>query len=298
MIAPYPSFSKLDISHQKEVKSITDQFDPYSDFNFTSLFCWDVDKTSEISLLNDNLVIMLPDYMTGQSVFSVIGDNRLDDTLVELVSAFGELKLIPEKVVTNLQDVTKLEIHEDEDNFDYIYSLAEHASLSGPKFKEKRKKTARFARVNEAGYKLKPVDINNPDAAQEIRSTFSAWAKSKEKADDDTRQELLALERLLENADHFQLRTLVMELGGRPAGFSIHEIINDIFAISHFHKTVSSYDDNIDVFMNSAAAKDLLAAGCSYDNWEQDLGIPTLRKSKLSYKPVRFLKKYIVKPAR
>ena len=36
------------------------------------------------------------------------------------------------------------------------------------------------------------------------------------------------------------------------------------------------------------------AAGCSFVNREQDLGIPGLRTSKMSYNPVRFVKKYTV----
>lgn len=297
MIATYPSFSKLNISHGPEVRSITNRFEPYSDFNFTSLFCWGIDKSAEISLLNNNLVIKLPDYISGQPIHSVLGDKSLDDTLVRLASDVGELKLVPEIVISKLSRANQLQIQPDEDNFDYIYLIKDHALLPGSKFKEKRKKTARFARTQELRYSVKFVNLTDISAADKIRQIFFAWAEAKDKSDTDTKQEQQALERLLQNATEFNIRAVLIELDEQPAGFSIHEVINGTYTISHFHKAVPAAENNLDVFLTQAAAKDLLSTGCTYDNWEQDLGLPALRASKLSYKPAGFLKKHLVKPA-
>jgi hypothetical protein len=85
----------------------------------------------------------------------------------------------------------------------------------------------------------------------------------------------------------------MIHVDGQPAGFSVHEPISKHYALSHFHKTLSHFR-NIDVFLTNYAAQDLLARGYKYVNWEQDLGVPGLKKSKQSYRPLKMLKKYSV----
>ena len=78
MIALFPEFSKIDISHRYEIEAITSKFEPYSDFNFVSLFCWDTDGSAAVSVSNDNLIIKIPDYINGIPVYSMLGDSKID----------------------------------------------------------------------------------------------------------------------------------------------------------------------------------------------------------------------------
>ena len=76
-------------------------------------------------------------------------------------------------------------------------------------------------------------------------------------------------------------------------GFEIDEILSNKYVISHFSKADISYDYIYD-FLNEKIAQYLETQNVALWNWEQDLGIKNLRKSKMSYYPVNFLKKYKV----
>ena len=78
-------------------------------------------------------------------------------------------------------------------------------------------------------------------------------------------------------------------------GFTVYEILSSEYAISHFAKADISYHRAINDMLNWEEAKVLDERGIKYFNWEQDLGIPGLRKSKEKYKPTFFLKKLSIK---
>jgi hypothetical protein len=70
------------------------------------------------------------------------------------------------------------------------------------------------------------------------------------------------------------------------------------FALLHFIKAdTRSYPGSFDVLMQETA-KLACSAGCAFINFGDDMGMSSLRVSKLRYRPVRFLKKYTVKLAR
>jgi hypothetical protein len=102
MIARYPKFSKISLKHQAELASFTNAFEPYSDFNFTSLLSWDTDGSTQLSTLNDNLIICLPDYLTGEPCYSLIGANNIDETIEKLFEKLDTLCLVPGIVVDNM----------------------------------------------------------------------------------------------------------------------------------------------------------------------------------------------------
>lgn len=134
MIPSFPHFRDLR-SHDKEViESFTSQFPPYSDFNFTSLWCWNVSEKIQVSELRGNLVVRFTDYVTGEPFYSFCGSSAADETataLIALACAEGlpsVLKLVPSEAVATLSN--KFCVTEDPDNYDYIFFPCRYEFIS------------------------------------------------------------------------------------------------------------------------------------------------------------------------
>lgn len=295
MIATYPNFSKLSISLKKDIEEITKTFLPYSDFNFTSLFSWDIDNKTEVSLLNDNLVVRLQDYLdSSKMVTSILGRNLIDDTLKKCLEDFGELQLIPAATVEKIKNRDFFEVEESRDNFDYIYRTSDIAHFAGSEFKKKRNKSNRVE--VEYGEKLitHPSEKVSLEAIKELIDVFRHWVNENHKTDDDSEAENRAIIKLLTNADFLDLVIVELRHNHQLVAFSINEKINGSFAICHFEKAVRLHEDIYPYLVNRVALE-LEKQGCAFLNWEQDLGLPGLRQSKSSYEPYGFLRKYTVR---
>ena len=294
MLPSYPQFASLDISHKNEIHKICSMFEPYSDFDFTSLFGWNTDGSSEVSNLGGNLVIKLPHYITSKTTYSLLGENRIDESLGELIRLAGKLELVPEPVIKAIKHKSAYEVTEEIDQFDYVYSVEDHAFLNGQKFKGKRKKIAKFMNRFESNVSIAEISFQNKTDAKDMKDVFLKWAEEKQKPVEEIRQESIVLDRFINHAESFNLVGLKLSINKKVVGFSIVEISRMDYALYHFHKILPSSGDGSDVYLTNQVSRLLFEKGCRFINWEQDLGIGGLRQNKMSYHPIKMLKKYKV----
>jgi uncharacterized protein len=293
MISKYPEFSKLKLEHAQFITSFTAMFEPYSDFNFVSLFSWNINESTEIAMLNDNLVVKMPDYIDGNTIFTIIGKTNINQSLSTLLDDGCTLKLIPQTVIGHIEEPVEFQIISDDDNHDYLYDLKDHANLDSPRFRGKRKKIKRFIKEYGSRTLIRRVEDHNESKRRELENVFREWAHGRKKDITDIQNENKAIIRILENASQFELETYEILIDEKIVGFSINEILSDGYANCHFQKCLLNYA-NIDVFLTNFVANKLLEDGCSYSNWEQDLGVEGLKELKKSYHPVKMLEKYQV----
>ncbi len=292
-IASYPLFTPITLGLKDTFRSYTTAFDPYSDFDFTSLLAWGGASNAECSLLGGNLIIRLPDYLTGQHIYSVLGTTNIDTCLDTLLSRSHKLKLIPEVVIESLGAPALYQLKEDRDNFDYIYQLKDLVTLEGSNNKKYRQKVHSF----EAAHKdlkletrvIKKMHIHELEMVQEVNKL---WNRQTQREDDEIRPENRAINRLLLHSNHLNLVTIVVLVDGEPKAFSINEILGKGYSICHFEKALVDHHSSTATYMVYAAAKAMHEESCTYVNWEQDLGIDGLRQSKEFYNPHKMLKKY------
>jgi len=294
MLPKYPEFTKLGLEHKDLINDWAKKYEPYSDFNYVSLFSWNVDGSAEISSLNGNLVIRIPDYITEEPIISLLGHNDIETSLGTLLEQPYEIKLIPQATVDALPQEPGFNVVYDPANDDYIYQLQDLADLAGGALKKKRNKLNAFMTKYGDYVSFKHFDLHDKQKALGLKACFDEWAKGRDAA--DTNVERLAIDRLLADANSFELKCYEVYIGEELVGFSINEVLPFDYAICHFQKA-HIHHINLDVYINVMVAKALLEEGCQYVNWEQDLGIAGLRQAKSSYNPAKKLKKYTVSAA-
>ncbi len=130
---------------------------------------------------------------------------------------------------------------------------------------------------------------------EEILKLNNLWRENSSKNLDNLKLniELSALDRMLVAGKIFKFIVVGVYSNSQLICFCINEIISEESAISHYAKADTSSSGVYDFLMRENA-KILKEKGIKYINYEQDLGIASLRHAKLSFRPIEFLKKYSV----
>ena len=295
MIPDFPQFKSIEISDKEIVDSITSKYPPYSDFNFISMWSWDVNNEMKISKLNDNLVVFFSDYVSGKHFLSFIGQNKIKETTTELLKfskknyGSGLLKLIPEEIANALIGEFNLKL--DVDSFDYIFSIKNLINMDTWPNHTSGQKIRNFLK-SYPDYVVKVQNISEINNIDYI-NLFENWAKNKNIENPLELNEFKAFKRFLQITDT-NMGVISLYLKDSLIGFSMYEIISGEYAISHFIKANTKEYNSVYDILNWEEAKILDSKGVKYYNWEQDLGIQGLKFSKEKYKPSFYFKKYIV----
>lgn len=297
----FPNFTKLDISHKNFVESIVKKHLPYSDFNFISLYCWNTDKKTKISILNNNLILQMKDYSSDNTIYSFIGDHKIIETAKELLlhaekNNIKELKLIPESMILNNNfDSAGLIVEEDRDQFDYIYKTEEIIKLEGSKFKKKRNMLKRFIKENSKKMSVKKIDLKDKEIQLAVKKMIKNWQENKIKSGKKIeKDELIALDNAIQLAGKLDLIGVGVYIGNEMIGFTIGELIHKDHSMIHFEKTNQVYP-GVTEFVMSETAKIHSGKGSTWLNYQQDVGEENLRVAKSFWRPSHFLKKYRIR---
>lgn len=292
MKAPvFPKFKIISINDKESIEEIDRQFEDYSDFNFVSLFTWNMNKSAMYSIKDGNLIIKLRDYGSKEPTYSIIGKNINDEILEDLkkIEHCKKLELVPEPVVKNL--INK-ERYEDRDNYDYIYDVKSLVNLSGPEYRKFRRALSNFQTKNSASFKWEKVDRNDSEAILQITELTKKWKLIRGRSYSESSNEYFAIKRALKFADDLNLDIWCVKTKEGIVGYSITENRGNC-SILHFEKCDTRIP-GLGYYLKYQTIVSLDKMGIEQLNYEQDLGISGLRQAKMSMNPQGFLKKYSV----
>ena len=183
----------------------------------------------------------------------------------------------------------KFSYEENRDYAEYIYDAQLLGEMAGPALAKKRSNLRRF-------YKSCPGELETkaltPALFPEVYAFLEEWmAQNVEDHDAEAlRRERKSIEMQLSHFESFRLRGVAVCIDGALRGFAYGTPLSE----QVFDGLVMKGDRRIrqlGVLLYREMAR---CCGCRYLNAEEDLGVPGLRESKLSYHPERLLKKYIV----
>lgn len=298
-IPQFPEFRNLTIEDKNLIEDVVSKYPAYSDYNFVSLWSYNVNEDVKISQLHDNLIIRFADYLTQEPFYSYLGTNEILDTTNTLLTfaksegILPELKLVPEVVIATDDRLSDLfTVKEDIDNFDYIYSIEELCDLKGKYYNSQRNHINKFKK-NHSQHTVVLLDLTSTPVKEEIMKVFAKWEERKGSTREDTIHEFSALERFLQLVDKINVIGIGIYLKKELIGFSIDEILSNGYAINHFEKADTKFPGTFQLLKQSTA-QHLQKNACNYLNCEQDLGLVGLREAKTLWRPALFLKKFII----
>lgn len=172
------------------------------------------------------------------------------------------------------------------DFFDYIYLREDLATLKGKKLQPKRNHINKFTKTYT--YEYVPITPDLVEACLELENQwFQTYQANQE--EEDPSNELRSVTFALQHLEELGLTGGAIRVDGKVIAFSIGSPINHQTFGVHAEKADTRYEGAYTIMNREFAAR--IPEQYIYVNREEDLGIPGLRKAKLSYNPTILLEK-------
>ena len=185
----------------------------------------------------------------------------------------------------------KFRFHPDRDSFDYVYKIEDLALLKGKRYQSKRNFCNRFWAANPH-CNLAPITKEN---LPQVQAMLKKWYESRLQADPykDYHMEQTAIARAFDKWDLLGMEGMALMDAEQVIAFSMASPLgNDTFDV-HFEKALDVADGAY-AAINQGFARYLMEQypHVKFLNREDDMGLPGLRKAKLSYHPDHMVEKY------
>lgn len=278
-IPAYPDFKALELGARGFLHPKLFAMKPaISEFTFANLYLFRRTHGYTVSLLPGGAPVVAGE--DGGRTFFMLPSGLPDKGALEgLFKRFSFMKCVPEAYAAPLEELGFV-VAEDRDNFDYLYSREEIASLSGRKFHRKKNLVNSFTWRYE--HDEEPL---TDERIKDALTVLDAW-----RAGQDAPGDYDAAREALELSEQLQLCGGIYYVEGKPAAYILGEELNPGTFVIHFEKGVPGVKGLLQ-FVNQSFAS-ILPERYRLINREQDLGEDGLRHSKESWRPVGQVKKY------
>ncbi len=200
----------------------------------------------------------------------------------------GVFSQVPEEFVLEHPTLNNFfEISQDHDFSDYIHSAERLALLSGRKLRKKRNLIAQFEILNPS-FKVSPL------RSEFFEECLRLTADGLEVALTGKNEEVDAIKKAFALFDILPLEGVVIHIAEKVIAFSMFSPHIDTTYVVHFEKNDRAYKGSAQIINQQTA--EYLQDRCEFINREQDLGVPGLKKAKLSYDPDTILLNYELTP--
>jgi hypothetical protein len=198
---------------------------------------------------------------------------------------------VPEELIRIWQAgqlADRMKISQSRQHWDYLYSCKELIELRGNRFHKKKNLFSQFQSSYE--YQYVPMEESMLEQTLRMQADWCAWKNCEASA--GLTAENRVIERILLDWHHFaRLLGGVILINQEVAAFTVGELVHPDTLVIHIEKGVAEYKG-----IYQAINKFFLEANprATRVNREQDLGKEGLRKAKMSYHPIDFIKKFTV----
>jgi len=263
----------------------------HSDNVFTTIISWMEYAKYHYTFLQDNLIIMtrLENILRFRPP---IGKYNREIFQQVLKLAKREKSDYPIGVIDTQtkewlsKDFPKLKFTPHEDYFDYVYLASDLAELPGTAYRKIRNRFNKFKR-NYAYTTEEIAEIN----MNEVRTFLKRWCLWKDcESDPLLENEKKAIMFSMANFFELKLSGIAIRIDGKIEAISVYEQMSPDTVVVHYEKGAPDYD-GVYKAINAETAK-LIQKEFRFVNREPDMGLPGLRKAKMSYRPHHMVEVY------
>jgi len=294
-------FKEIEISDKNLISTYLHKYSPKaSEMNFTSLFIWRMYFGFRFTEIEGLLCIVSMANEKEPYALMPVGDIN-EQNFSAAVNALKEyfnkkldkplvFRMVEEDGLKFFNQIPGFEgkIIYDRNSSDYLYLASDLISLKGKKFHAKRNHINRFIREHEYEY----VELNSA-LLDECSRIMDEWC---EKRVCDCGRGLYcerhANQELLKNFEKLDCKGALIKVDGRFEAYTVGEALNGDTAVIHIEKANSKIQ-GLYTFINQQFCEREWGH-MKYINREEDLGMESLRKAKLSYNPVSLVNKYSI----
>ncbi len=293
----FPNFKAVKINNREFILSqLKNNPRRICELAFANLIVWWNFDHAHYTFINDNLCILIKPINEDPFFLEPVGNNKIQETVQTCLRHAKKISRASENLISQI-NIKEYKIKCLRAHFDYIYERKKIAELKGRKFDGKRNHLKKFQK-KFPGYQFKKLEKSDQAAAVEL---FEKWFKEKNPEtnpqDDFLKLQYQSQKIAFDLAFNF-MEELEIEGGGifidnQLKGFILGSQQNQETATLHFQYTDPQIRGINQVLLWEACNHCFLSY--KYVNLEQDLGIPGLRKSKMSYHPDKVEKKFEIR---
>lgn len=284
-------FHRLTIDDRKSVQELTLKAGRRNcNFTFANLVGWQFWFQTEVCILNDAVILRYN--LEGKRVYMICTAGTPSCELLKLLKEDSDGKLtllgLEDESANQLKlntcnkgiDITVEPLR---NQYDYIYLKRDLESLSGGKLKAKRNHVNKFV-AEHPDFEYKELTPNMFDQCREV---VDKWQRNKEHDNPEYANTIEAEHQVMETI--FQYWNRLDMYGG--ALFTSNKMVAFTFGSKVTDDTIDVCVEKADTSVNGAYSvinqqfAVHLPNSIIYINREEDMGLPGLRKSKLSYHP-------------
>ncbi|MFH1826245.1 MAG: phosphatidylglycerol lysyltransferase domain-containing protein [bacterium] len=286
----YPNFKSLTIADLSILKERLEKHNPkVCELAFANLIIWHDFDHAKYTFINDNLCILISPVNEPPFYLEPIGKHKLKETVDICLKDTGRLNRISEEFIFRL-NMEDYHIKCDRNQFDYVYETKALAELKGKKYDGKRNHIKGFQK-RHPGYRV--IGLSG-DLGNEALALFEEWFKARKQSRHFPKLAYDSQKSALTNAfkDFAGLSFIgsALYLDNQLKGFVMGSPLNNKTIDVHFLYAHPSVKGIFQVLLWEASKETFKKY--DYLNLEQDLGIPGLRKAKLSNQPIKLEKKF------
>lgn len=276
----------LDLTHSKLLKDkLYNMKVRLSEFSFANLYLFR--KVHDYKVLTEDECVFITGLTYDKKPFVLPlceKENPDREKLDEMISIHGMLFPVSEDWLKYFPEDKYIAFH-DENDSDYIYTVEKMSTYSGRKLSKKRNLLKQFKELYS--YEREKISPENKNKVFEV---IDQWQADMSLPPNET--DYYSSKEALEHIDDLFLDGYLYYIDGKPAGYVLGEKISEDTYALHFAKGLKEYKGIYQFMYNNLALT--LEDNISYINFEQDLGIQSLRQAKSSYKPDHMGEKYRV----